>query len=619
MTMRASLIITAKEQASAALGKVAAGARSVSAAFKPVQREAAAAERSISRVADGSVLAFQRIRVGSKVSFRPMLLTAHEARGVFARLGDAAKTMTRNLRSAEYRTAAFRRAVTATGQSARSAGGGMARWSLSVARSVRDMRLGTRAAYGLGYAIGWSARKAAGLAVSAVKWTSIAGAGAVGFFTGGIISTASQFEQFQAQLEGTEGSVEKAKRAMDWVGKFAAQTPYALDEVTDAFVRARGVGIDPLTGAMTKMGDAAAANRKTLMDAVEAIADAQTGEFERLKAFNITTSVKGGNVSFSYIDKAGKNAVRTAKKNAVEIQKAVLSIWDERHGGAMLRQSKTFKGIWENLKDSVTSFQVRIANKGIFDRVKNGLADILDYANRLADDGTLDRWAQHISDKMGEAWEAGVRFVRDVDWDAVATGAGRLVSTLSAIVGWIGKAARTWKEWQLAVEIRKQEGIANGWFTSSADKAQARSNIFRMRLEQQEMNEPEAPAEVRKGGPKPKWMQPNIAVPANDNRAWRPSRSLAAPAVKPSGVLKPGSKAVTPWTPRTSSSSAARQTAPKQIVQSQRVVNDVKVGGGVEVSVRTAPGLIASTTRLSSNNRNVPLTAKTGKTMAEAA
>ncbi len=624
MTMRASLIITAKEQASAALGKVAAGARAVSAAFKPVQQEAAAADRAISKVADGAVLSFQRIRVGSNVSFRPMLLTAHEARGVFARLGDAARKMSGNLRSAEYRTAAFRRAVTATGQSARSAASGMARWSVSVARSVRDMRLGTRAAYGLGYAIGWTVRKSAGLALSAAKWSAIGLAGsatyAAGSFLGGMIGTASQFEQFQAQLEGTEGSVQKAKAAMNWVAKFAVQTPYAIDEVTDAFVRARGVGIDPLTGAMTKMGDAAAANRKTLMDAVEAVADAQTGEFERLKAFNITTSVKGDTVSFAYIDKAGKNAVKSAKKNAVEIQKAVLSIWDERHGGAMIRQSKTFAGIWANLTDAVTMFQLKIADKGIFQRVKDSLASLLDYADKLADNGTLDRWAQAISDRLSEAWEAGTRFVKGIDWDAVVTGAGRLVSTLATIVGWIGKAARTWKEWQLSVEIKKQEGIANGWFTSSADKAQARANIFRMRLEQQEMNAPAAAPEVRKGGSKPKWMQGTIGALANDNRIWQPSKALAAPAAKPSGVLKPGSKAVAPWTPRTSGSSAARQTAaPKQIVQTQRIVNDVKVSGGVEVSVRAAPGLIASTTRLSSNNRNVPLTAKTGKTMAEAA
>lgn len=595
MTMRASLIITAKEQASAALGKVAAGARAVSAAFKPVQREAAVADRAIGSVGNG-------------------------APGQFGRIGQAARAMAGSFRPVQGEARAVDRALDAVGEGT---AGRFARIGASARRMAGDLRLAERAGYGIGTAIGWSIRKTAGLAASTVKWGAIGLAGsaayAAGSFMGGIIPTASQFEQFQAQLEGTEGSVQKAKAAMDWVARFAAQTPYQIDQVTDAFVRARGVGIDPLTGAMTKMGDAAAANRKTLMDAVEAIADAQTGEFERLKAFNITTSVKGDKVSFAYIDKAGKNAVKTAKKNATEIQKAILGIWDDRHGGAMIRQSKTFAGLWANLVDWVTLFQLKIAQAGIFDRLKNGLANVLDYVNRRADSGKLDVWAKQISDWLSKIVDKGSQFTAQ-DYEKVGTNLLRIAKAV----------------WATALGFAKIVEYASAvpWVL---DKITSEP-LVRVTKEPRFEGPKSVPGllgSAAKGRPaKPEeqapWWQlgrirrdsaPKNPAPAPPKAPAKTARSVEVQApARTATPFRPATKAVTPWTPRTSGTSAARQIAGvKQIVQTQRVVNDVKVGGGVEVSVRAAPGLIASTTRLSSNNRNVPLTAKTGKAMAEAA
>jgi len=608
--MRASLIITAKDQASAALGKVAAGAKRMGAAFKPVAKDAHAADMAIDRVGG-------------------------DASGRFARIGAAARKMAGDFRSSDRSSTLLGRGLDKVGRTARAGATHITSWASRVRKAATDMRIAERAAYGMGYGIGWSVRKMGGLALGAGKWAASTalttakwgaglGAAAAGWFVGGIIRTGSTFEQFQAQLEGTEGSAQKAKAALAWVAKFAAQTPYQLDEVTDAFVRARGVGIDPLTGAMTKMGDAAAANRKTLMDAVEAIADAQTGEFERLKAFNITTAVKGNTVAFSYIDKAGKNAVRSTKKTAKDIQAAVLSIWDERHGGAMIRQSTTLAGIWSNLQDWVMGFQYRIAGKGIFDRIKNSLADLLDTANRLADDGTLDRWAQRISDRLSEAWDWGVRFVKGIDWASVATGMGSIVSTLATIVGWIGKAANEWRKWQIEVAIRQQENIASGWFTSPTDKAQARTQLFRLRMSKQELEASDAPkVEVRGSGAK--WLgnfgQKSATAtkvspwkPSTGNASpWTRSGALAKPVPSTKAPLKPGATAVSPWKPINAPA--------KQISSVQRIVNDVKVGGrvGIEVKVKAPAGTTVRTTELASANRDVPIDLKTGRAMSEAA
>jgi hypothetical protein len=308
---------------------------------------------------------------------------------------------------------------------------------------MKAIEIGARGAVkGIGLVI----RKTLELAKATVAYGALAiGAGA-GWLIGGTIKTASEFEQLQVALEGTEGSASKAKAAMAWVAKFAKDTPYQVGEVTDAFVRARGVGIDPMTGAMTKLGDAAGGARKTLMDAVEALADAQTGEFERLKEFNITTSVKGDKATFSYIDKAGKNASKSVTKSMGAIRDAVLDIFDEKYGGGMLRQSRTLAGIWNNIQDVITSIQLKVANAGFFDAVKGKLQQVLVWLNKLEADGTLASWAQRASDWLTLAVERASEFVEGTDWGKVGSEAVTIAKGFWGIALALAKIVELWSK-----------------------------------------------------------------------------------------------------------------------------------------------------------------------------
>lgn len=331
-----------------------------------------------------------------------------------------------------------------------------------------------------------------GLGVGAVGAGAVAG---TGFFVTDMIKNAAKFEQYQVALEGTEGSAQKARKAMAWVQKFAKDTPYDIDTVTDSFVRARGVGIDPMTGAFRILGDAAGGTRKTLMDSVEAIADAQTGEFERLKEFNITSSSKGNNVTFSWVDKAGKNASKTVKKNMKDIRQAVLSVFDQKYGGGMERQAKTLTGIWNNLQDVVTNFELSVAGKGIFDRVKSRLQEVLNWTDQLAKDGRLEAWAKDVSDELTVMFDKADQFIRETDWRSVASGIGTIASALVNVVSWIGKAASAWSNWQTDVERRQLDmtlaardevkvfGVGL-WGTSAAQKAQARQRLNQLDINQ---------------------------------------------------------------------------------------------------------------------------------------
>ncbi|MFB0874565.1 MULTISPECIES: tape measure protein [unclassified Sphingobium] len=336
-------------------------------------------------------------------------------------------------------------------------------------------------AIGAGKGLRFAATKAKELALWSVRWgaagIAAGSAAALAWLVTGTIRTGSQFEQFQAQLEGTEGSVEKAKKALAWVAKFARDTPYELEEVTDAFARARGVGIDPMSGAMKNMGDAASGARKDLMSAIEAVADAQTGEFERLKEFNITTSVKGDKVTFAYINKAGKDAERTVGKSMASIRQAVLSIFDEKYGGSMIRRSKTFEGIWSNIKDKLSGIQLRIANAGFFDKIKGKLQDLLDWLDKMEANGSLERWAKQISDQLGEMVDTAVEFAKSVPWRDVADGMMAVATAATEAAAFIGRAARAYSEWRYTVARENLTRRLDGWFVGDEERGRIRQQI----------------------------------------------------------------------------------------------------------------------------------------------
>lgn len=97
----------------------------------------------------------------------------------------------------------------------------------------------------------------------------------------------------------------------DWVSDFAAKTPYELAQVNAAFVKLRAYGLDPRNGLLKTLGDTSAAMGKPIMQSVEAIADAITGENERLKEFGIKGSKKKGLVTYEYTDKLGNQRTKS--------------------------------------------------------------------------------------------------------------------------------------------------------------------------------------------------------------------------------------------------------------------------------------------------------------------
>lgn len=287
---------------------------------------------------------------------------------------------------------------------------------------------------GLGSIAAGAGKLKGGLMTALGTATAIYGTAALA--AGKLIGTASQFEKFQTILETTEGSSAKAKAAMGWVTEFAVKTPYELETVMESFVRMRANGLDPTNGSLQVLGDTAAAMGKPLMQAVEAMADAVTGENERLKEFGIVASKTGKTITYEYTNALGKTVTASVKAgDRLAIQQTLMKIWGEKYGGAMEKLSQTWDGMVANMGDLWQKFQLMIMDAGLFDWMKGKLSSILETVNQMEADGTLKAWATEIGQTMMTLLEQAWSFATGL-WGVIQKLASILKTVSDYVGGW---------------------------------------------------------------------------------------------------------------------------------------------------------------------------------------
>ena len=165
-----------------------------------------------------------------------------------------------------------------------------------------------------------------------------------------ILATTVEFQKMEAVLTTALGSNSAAKAAMDQIVNFASKTPFQVNELTDSFVKLANRGFVPTMEQMRQMGDVASSVGKSFDQLTEAILDAQTGEFERLKEFGIKASAQGDVVQFTF-----KGITTEVAKSDKAIQEYILSLGNlEGVSGSMEAIAATTGGAISNLEDNIT-------------------------------------------------------------------------------------------------------------------------------------------------------------------------------------------------------------------------------------------------------------------------
>ena len=195
-----------------------------------------------------------------------------------------------------------------------------------------------------------------------------------------LINTQRTFDKLNAGLITATGSAEGAAAAFDSLQKFAKETPYGLEQSVGAFIKLTNLGLKPSEAALTSYGNTAAAMGKDLDQMIEAVADATTGEFERLKEFGIKASQENGKVSLTF-----KGQTTTIRNNAKEIEKYLLNLGDVDFSGAMENRMKTLDGSIANLEDTIDGLFLKVSQSGIGDAIKAGVDGASESLETLGD------------------------------------------------------------------------------------------------------------------------------------------------------------------------------------------------------------------------------------------
>lgn len=177
-----------------------------------------------------------------------------------------------------------------------------------------------------------------------------------------ILDTTAKFEKFGIVLRNTLGT-DVGNQALSMISEFAIKTPFQLDEITDSFIKMANQGFIPTQDEMTKLGDIASSTGKSFNQLSEALLDAQTNQFERLREFGITTSQTQDKVTFTF-----REQQTTVDKNNTSIRNYLLSLGDLKGiQGANALIAGSLTGKISNLSDSFDKMfnEIGKANSGV--------------------------------------------------------------------------------------------------------------------------------------------------------------------------------------------------------------------------------------------------------------
>ena len=206
------------------------------------------------------------------------------------------------------------------------------------------------------------------------RTAKLAGAALAGIAAGqvarGIVNQYREFERYRTVLTTFLGSSQKANAELQRLQTLANSLPQDLQDITQAFTVLSRNGIDTSSESLTAFSNIATANAKSFTQLGEAVADALTGEFERLKEFGIKVSREND----GFVARIGDQQVAVAK-TSTDLVRQLRSLGEEggKFGGAAAANADTLDQSFSNLQGALfeTSVtigeQLRPALKGVVD------------------------------------------------------------------------------------------------------------------------------------------------------------------------------------------------------------------------------------------------------------
>ncbi len=180
------------------------------------------------------------------------------------------------------------------------------------------------------------------------------------------------------------GNKALAAEITGWLERFAAATPFEMSDLFPAMSRAIGItgGNVAVSQRLVKLAAdmAGLTPGKTVLDAMEALADAQMGEFERLREFQMKMTQE--------------------QMKALGGFEGFLRAAEQRFAGGAAKLARTTVGLVSTITDNIKNL-FRAAGTGMLEAIKPRLQKVVDWFGQ--NERTVTRWRNTLADMGRQA------------------------------------------------------------------------------------------------------------------------------------------------------------------------------------------------------------------------
>ena len=267
------------------------------------------------------------------------------------------------------------------------------------------------------------------------------GVGALTRAAQSMLATGDQFERLQVTMTALMGSLREGEAATAWVKQFAKDTPHQVTEVTDAFIKLKGFGLDPMDGTLQAIVHQNAKLGKGTENLTGiTLALGQAWAKQKLQGEEIMQLVERGVPVWDLLGQAtGRTtaeiqAMSEAGARGRDTIAALIKAMGAGSTGAAAANMSLLSGYVSNLKDEWAEFQDAVAQAGAMAYAKETLAGLLQTIARMKADGSLQ--------PLAERWSAGFVAVGQA-----VVGAAR---TIAGLADELALLARAWAALKVA-------------------------------------------------------------------------------------------------------------------------------------------------------------------------
>lgn len=185
---------------------------------------------------------------------------------------------------------------------------------------------------------------------------------------GGFVTALVEAEKLEIQIASLTGSTEQATRQIAQLRQLSLDLGERdVNALANAYAKLANLGLDGSVEALTEFADLSAGLGRGLPELIEAVADASTREFERLKeTFGIVARQSGDEVALTF-----RGVTTTIENTSDAIVEYLRTISRDNFAGQAVAQVETLGGSFRELGNTLVQIGIEIDQ---FFRISQGLA-----------------------------------------------------------------------------------------------------------------------------------------------------------------------------------------------------------------------------------------------------